>query len=64
MHTENAIIDQRAKVQTIEYVHTLLPYIHSTILPHTLVVKTVHLGYLTTFMIATKKSHTVWITHF
>ena len=61
--TENTIVDQGAQVQTIEDVHALLPHVHSTVLAHTFVVKTVHLRYLTTFMIPTKKSHTVWITH-
>lgn len=63
MHTEDPIVDQRTQIQTVEHIHTLLPHVHRTVLPHALIVKTVHLGYLTTLVVSSQQGHTVRITH-
>lgn len=61
VHTEDATIHKGADGKKIEHVDTLLPDVGSAVLPHALVIKTVHLGDLPALVVSTKKRNAVGV---
>lgn len=61
VHTEDATVHKGADGKKIEHVDTLLPDVGSAVLPHALIVKTVHLGDLPALVVSTKKRNAVWV---
>lgn len=61
VHTEDATVHKGADGKKIEHVDTLLPDVGSAVLPHALVIKTIHLGDLPALVVSTKKRNAVWV---
>ncbi len=61
VHTEDATVHKGADRKKIEHVDTLLPDVGSAVLPHALVIKTIHLGDLPALVVSTKKRNAVWV---
>lgn len=61
VHAEDATVHKGADGKKIEHVDTLLPDVGSAVLPHALVIKTVHLGDLPALVVSTKKRNAVGV---
>ena len=61
VHTEDATVHKGADRKKIEHVDTLLPDVGSAVLPHALVIKTIHLGDLPALVVSTKKRNAVGV---
>lgn len=64
MQTEDLILNDCGKGQIIEQIGQELPHICVTVFSHTLVVETVNLGDLPTFMVTSQNSDSVGISDF
>ena len=63
MDTEDLIIDDGCKCQVVEDLCAVAPYIDTTILSQALIVETVNLCDLSTFMVASNQSDSLWVSH-
>ena len=61
MDTQETTIHQRSQTQIVKYVRTKTPHVYRTELTKTLVVKPIHLTYLTRLVISTQQRYTIWI---
>ena len=61
--TENLSVDQGCEWQVVEKVGEVLPDVGVSVFAQALVVKSVHLGDLTRFMVATEDCNTFAVTH-
>lgn len=62
METEYLVVDESGEGQEVKEISEVFPDIRVTVFPQTLVVKTVHLGDLTRFVVAAEDGDALRIT--
>ena len=64
MDTENCVVDDGSNGKIVKDVGAIAPDVEGAEFPEAFIVKSVHLGDLSAFMIPSNKSNHVWVSDF
>ena len=62
MNTHDAVINERSNAQIVKNIGEIFPCIYSSVFQKTLIIETIHLSDLSSFVIPTQQCDSVWIT--